>query len=107
MDQSARRARWHGIESVSCADAQRHTRIVQRAVEHDGFGFVNVYSLCVTFNDVDTYDYFRDFIMDLKESDHDPTDYDGVKDAILDGDKEYQAFPGPSGNHLNAASTYS
>jgi 2-oxoglutarate ferredoxin oxidoreductase subunit beta len=72
------------------SDSQRHTEIVQKAVEHDGFGFVNVYSPCVTFNDVDTYDYFRDTIVDLAETDHDPTDYDDATDAIMDGDKEYQ-----------------
>jgi 2-oxoglutarate ferredoxin oxidoreductase subunit beta len=59
-------------------------------VEHDGFGFVNVYSPCVTFNDVDTYDYFRDTIVDLGETNHDPTDYDDAKEKILDVDKEYQ-----------------
>ncbi|MFB6141899.1 MAG: thiamine pyrophosphate-dependent enzyme, partial [Halorientalis sp.] len=72
------------------SDSQRHTEIVQQAIEHDGFGFVNVYSPCVTFNDVDTYDYFRDTIVDLDETDHDPTDYDDAKAAILDADKEYQ-----------------
>ncbi len=44
----------------------------------------------MTFNDVDTYDYFRDTIVDLAETDHDPTDYDDATDAIMDGDKEYQ-----------------
>ena len=72
------------------SDSQRHTEIVQKAIEHDGFGFVNVYSPCVTFNDVDTYDYFRDTIVDLDEEDHDPTDYDAAKEKILDVDKEYQ-----------------
>lgn len=74
------------------SDSQRHAEIVQKAIEHDGFGFVNVYSPCVTFNDVDTYDYFRDAIVDVgdEEIDHDPTDYDAAKDLILDRDKEYQ-----------------
>ncbi|ELZ43156.1 2-oxoglutarate ferredoxin oxidoreductase subunit beta [Halorubrum californiense DSM 19288] len=72
------------------SDSQRHTEIVQKAVEHDGFGFVNVYSPCVTFNDVDTYDYFRDTIVDLDETDHDPTAYDDATDMIMDGNKEYQ-----------------
>ncbi|MFB6206676.1 MAG: 2-oxoacid:ferredoxin oxidoreductase subunit beta [Haloglomus sp.] len=72
------------------SDSQRHTEIVRRAIEHDGFGFVNVYSPCVTFNDVDTYDYFRDTIVDLDGQDHDPTDYDDAKSKILDADKEYQ-----------------
>ena len=74
------------------SDAQRHAEIVQEAIEHDGFGFVNVYSPCVTFNDVDTYDYFRDAIVDVgdEEFDHDRTDYDAAKDLIMDRDKEYQ-----------------
>jgi 2-oxoglutarate ferredoxin oxidoreductase subunit beta len=72
------------------SDAQRHAQIVQEAIEHDGFGFVNVFSPCVTFNDVDTYDYFRDSLVDLEDEDHDPTDYDEAKEKILDRDKEYQ-----------------
>ena len=74
------------------SDSQRHAEIVQKAIEHDGFGFVNVYSPCVTFNDVDTYDYFRDAIVDVgdEEFEHDRTDYDDAKDLILDRDKEYQ-----------------
>jgi 2-oxoglutarate ferredoxin oxidoreductase subunit beta len=73
------------------SDAQRHTQIVQEAIEHDGFGFVNVYSPCVTFNDVDTYDYFRDSLVDVGEDeDYDPTDPDQAEEVILDGEKEYQ-----------------
>jgi 2-oxoglutarate ferredoxin oxidoreductase subunit beta len=72
------------------SDAQRHAEIVQAAVEHDGFGFVNVFSPCVTFNDVDTYDYFRDSLVDLADENHTPTDYDAAKDKILDRDVEYQ-----------------
>jgi len=73
------------------SDSQRHAQIVQEAIEHDGFGFVNVYSPCVTFNDVDTYDYFRDSLIDVgEEDDYDRTDFDEAKDAILDVDKEYQ-----------------
>jgi 2-oxoglutarate ferredoxin oxidoreductase subunit beta len=73
------------------SDAKRHTEIVQRAIEHDGFGFVNVYSPCVTFNDVDTYDYFRETLVDLGEDEgYDPSDRDAAKQVILDGEKEYQ-----------------
>jgi len=71
-------------------DAQRHAEIVKQAVEHDGFGFVNVFSPCVTFNDVDTYDYFRDHIVDLDDVDHDPTDYEDARSRILDPGTEYQ-----------------
>jgi 2-oxoglutarate ferredoxin oxidoreductase subunit beta len=70
------------------SDSQRHTEIVKEAIEHDGFGFVNVYSPCVTFNDVDTYDYWRDTLVDLSETDHDPTDEDAARARILSGDRE-------------------
>ncbi len=71
------------------SDSQRHTEIIKEAIEHDGFGFVNTYSPCVTFNDVDTYDYFRDTIVDLDEEGHDPHDREAAKQKILEGDKEY------------------
>ena len=71
------------------SDSQRHTELVKEAIEHDGFGFVNCYSPCVTFNDVDTYDYFRDSLVDLAETDHESTDPADAKGKILEGDKEY------------------
>ncbi|MFC7045073.1 2-oxoacid:ferredoxin oxidoreductase subunit beta [Halobacteriaceae archaeon GCM10025711] len=71
------------------SDAQRHVEIIEQAIEHDGFALVNTFSPCVTFNDVDTYDYFRDSIVDLADTDHDPSDYEGAKEKILEGDKEY------------------
>ncbi len=71
------------------SDAQRHTELIKEAIEHDGFGFVNTYSPCVTFNDVDTYDYFRDNIVDLADEDHDPTDKQAATEKVLDGEKEY------------------
>ncbi|QLC33839.1 2-oxoacid:ferredoxin oxidoreductase subunit beta [Halarchaeum sp. CBA1220] len=71
------------------SNALRHQEIVQKAIEHDGFSLVNCFSPCVTFNDVDTYDYFRDSIVDLDETEHDPTDRDAAKEKILDSEKEY------------------
>jgi 2-oxoglutarate ferredoxin oxidoreductase subunit beta len=77
------------IAQTFSSNSQRHAEIVQEAIEHDGFGFVNVYSPCVTFNDVDTYDYFRDTIEDVAETDHDRHDREQAKDKILESDKEY------------------
>ncbi|WP_410765290.1 2-oxoacid:ferredoxin oxidoreductase subunit beta [Haloferax sp. DFSO60] len=78
------------IAQSFATDHKRHAEIVQQAIEHDGFGFVNVFSPCVTFNDVDTYDYFRDNLVDLADTDHDPTDYEAAKTKILDSSKEYE-----------------
>jgi 2-oxoglutarate ferredoxin oxidoreductase subunit beta len=76
------------IAQTFSSDSKRHTEVVRKAIEHDGFGFVNVYSPCVTFNDVDTYDYWRDSLVDLGETDHDPTDKEAAKERILSGDRE-------------------
>jgi 2-oxoglutarate ferredoxin oxidoreductase subunit beta len=46
----------------------------------------------VTFNDVDTYDYFRDAIVDLAETDHAPSNREQAKTKILEGDKEYMGI---------------
>jgi 2-oxoglutarate ferredoxin oxidoreductase subunit beta len=80
------------IAQSFASDAQRHTEIVEQAIEHDGFGFVNVFSPCVTFNDVDTYDYFRDSLVDLSETDHDPTDRDAAMERALDAEHEHQGI---------------
>jgi 2-oxoglutarate ferredoxin oxidoreductase subunit beta len=73
-------------------DAKRHAELVQQAIEHDGFGFVNVFSPCVTFNDVDTYDYFRDNLVDLADTDHDAGDKDQAEEKILDAETEYMGI---------------
>ncbi|MEE6208868.1 2-oxoacid:ferredoxin oxidoreductase subunit beta [Salarchaeum sp. III] len=74
--------------------AQRHTEIIEEAINHDGFSLVNTFSPCVTFNDVDTYDYFRDSLVDLggEDADYDPTDREQAKDKILDSEKEYMGI---------------
>ncbi len=74
------------------SDAQRHQEIVAEAIKHDGFGFVNVFSPCVTFNDVDTYDYFRNSLVDIQEEGHDAADFGAAKDLILDPGAEYQGI---------------
>jgi 2-oxoglutarate ferredoxin oxidoreductase subunit beta len=77
------------IAQTFSSDSKRHTEVVKQAIEHDGFGLVNVYSPCVTFNDVDTYDYFRDAIVDVDETDHDPGNRDDARDLVTEGSTEY------------------
>jgi 2-oxoglutarate/2-oxoacid ferredoxin oxidoreductase subunit beta len=49
--------------------------ILQEAVRHRGFSFVNVQSPCVTYNLVNTYDFFR---QNTKAVTHDPADWDAA-----------------------------
>ncbi|MFB6111993.1 MAG: 2-oxoacid:ferredoxin oxidoreductase subunit beta [Halobacteriaceae archaeon] len=78
------------ISQTFSSDAQTHTAVIEQAIEHDGFALVNVFSPCVTFNDVDTYDYFRDAIVNLEEDEsYDATDREAAKTAIMNEDKEH------------------
>ncbi|MFB6112999.1 MAG: 2-oxoacid:ferredoxin oxidoreductase subunit beta [Halodesulfurarchaeum sp.] len=74
------------------SDAQRHVEILEAAMDHDGFALVNTFSPCVTFNDVDTYDYYKENLVDVAEQDHDPTDYNQAVSKILDSDGEYMGI---------------
>jgi 2-oxoglutarate/2-oxoacid ferredoxin oxidoreductase subunit beta len=41
--------------------------IIKQAIQHDGFSFVNTYSPCVTFNRVNTYDWYKGTLVNLDE----------------------------------------
>jgi 2-oxoglutarate ferredoxin oxidoreductase subunit beta len=50
------------------------TALIEAGMKHKGFSFINVFSPCVTFNKVNTYDWFKENIVDLEETpDYDPS----------------------------------
>jgi 2-oxoglutarate ferredoxin oxidoreductase subunit beta len=50
------------------------TMVIEEGLKHKGFSMINVFSPCVTFNKVNTYDWFKENIVDLDEiPDYDPT----------------------------------
>lgn len=50
------------------------TALIEAGMNHKGFSFINVFSPCVTFNKVNTYDWFKENIVDLEETpDYDPS----------------------------------
>ncbi len=48
------------------------TSIIQEAIRHKGFALVDVLSPCVTWNKINTYDWYKQNSYQIK--DHDPTD---------------------------------
>ena len=42
-------------------------QVLERAIRHKGFSLVNVFSPCVTFNKVNTYDFFKAHLINLDE----------------------------------------
>lgn len=50
------------------------TSLIEEGLKHEGFSFINVFSPCVTFNKVNTYEWFKEHVVDLEESpDYDPS----------------------------------
>jgi 2-oxoglutarate/2-oxoacid ferredoxin oxidoreductase subunit beta len=49
--------------------------IMRAAIQHKGFSLINVFSPCVTFNRINTYDWYKDVLRNVEEEEgYDPTD---------------------------------
>jgi 2-oxoglutarate ferredoxin oxidoreductase subunit beta len=49
--------------------------IIKRAIQYPGFALVNTYSPCVTFNKVNTYDFYKQELTNLDQDEsYDRTD---------------------------------
>jgi len=56
------------------SDLKQLTSLIEQGIQHEGFSFINVFSPCVTFNKVNTYDWFKENIINLDTiPDYDPT----------------------------------
>lgn len=53
--------------------ADHLSTLIENAIEHDGFSLVDVLSPCVTYNKIQTYQWFRDRVYKLEDKDHDTT----------------------------------
>ena len=53
-------------------------------IRYPGFALIDVFSPCVTFNKVQTYDWFRERVYKLEESGHDPANFHGAMDKALE-----------------------
>ncbi|MFP4588540.1 MAG: 2-oxoacid:ferredoxin oxidoreductase subunit beta [Candidatus Bipolaricaulota bacterium] len=57
----------------------KHLRkILMEAIEHTGYALVDVFQPCVTFNRVNTYDFFNERVYELGDRDHDPSDQEAA-----------------------------
>ena len=53
-------------------------------IRYPGFALIDVFSPCVTFNKVQTYDWFRERVYKLEETGHDPANFHGAMDRALE-----------------------
>ncbi|MHC0552632.1 2-oxoacid:ferredoxin oxidoreductase subunit beta [Salinicoccus sp. CNSTN-B1] len=70
-------------QSVS-SDIKQLTAIIQQAMDHKGFSFVNVFSPCVTYNKVNTYDWFKENLVAVEDlDDYDYTDAENAMQHVM------------------------
>jgi 2-oxoglutarate ferredoxin oxidoreductase subunit beta len=60
------------------------TEIYEAAINHKGFAFIDTFSPCVTFNKVNTAQYYRDNTYDIMEEDHDKSDINAAFSRSLE-----------------------
>ena len=63
----------------------RHlTKLIVEAIKHKGFAFLDVLQPCVTFNYLNTWDWFKERVYKLEEEGHDYTDKRKALDRSLE-----------------------
>jgi 2-oxoglutarate ferredoxin oxidoreductase subunit beta len=61
--------------------------VMKRAIAHKGFSLVDVYSPCVTWNKVNTYDWYRPRVVKMEAEGHNPADRNAAIRQALREDK--------------------
>ncbi|MGJ5712072.1 2-oxoacid:ferredoxin oxidoreductase subunit beta [Staphylococcus auricularis] len=69
------------------SDIKGLTKMLEDAINHDGFSFVNVFSPCVTYNKINTYDWFKENLTSMEDIEsYDLSDKKAAMKTILEYD---------------------
>jgi 2-oxoglutarate/2-oxoacid ferredoxin oxidoreductase subunit beta len=69
-------------------DVKHMAELIANGIAHKGFSFVDALSPCVTYNKINTFDWFRQRIYKLENAGHDPTNIVQAWERSLEwGDK--------------------
>jgi 2-oxoglutarate ferredoxin oxidoreductase subunit beta len=63
------------------------SEVIRRGLAHKGFSLVDVFSPCVTWNKINTYDWYRPRVVKLETEGHNPADRDAAIRQALREDK--------------------
>lgn len=61
------------VARVFCADIEKSKEILKKAIMHDGYSLVDIFQPCVTFNKINTFQWFKENTYYI-ESSHNPND---------------------------------
>ncbi|MCU6707182.1 2-oxoacid:ferredoxin oxidoreductase subunit beta [Paenibacillus sp. J5C_2022] len=67
------------------SDLKGLTSLIEQGIQHDGFSLINVFSPCVTFNKINTYDWFKENIVKLEDfPEYDPANRMQAMNKIME-----------------------
>lgn len=70
------------------------TELIKGGLQHEGFALIDVFSPCVTFNALNTYDWFRARLYKLEEAGHDPANLQAAfARAVEEDETDYKRVP--------------
>ncbi len=52
--------------------------LIQKAIRHKGFSLVDILQPCVSFNQVNTYQWYNERVYELESAGHNPSDFDAA-----------------------------
>lgn len=68
-------------------DLKDLTAIIEAGINHKGFSLINVFSPCVTYNKVNTYDWFKENLTKLADIEgYDPSSREGAMNTLMQHD---------------------
>ncbi|MHA2098681.1 MAG: thiamine pyrophosphate-dependent enzyme [Candidatus Kariarchaeaceae archaeon] len=66
------------VARASSAKKAHLQKMIEAALEHKGMAVIEVMQFCITFNRINTPDYYEPRLYDLQETDHDTSNYDAA-----------------------------
>lgn len=73
------------VAQAVSSDLKQLTHIIEEGIKHKGFSLINVYSPCVTYNKVNTYDWFKEHLVNLDEDEsYDPQDRQAAMQKLME-----------------------
>ncbi|WP_080838830.1 2-oxoacid:ferredoxin oxidoreductase subunit beta [Cohnella massiliensis] len=67
------------------SDLKQLTSLIEAGMRHKGFSLINVFSPCVTFNKINTYDWFKENVVNLEQfEDYDPSNRIAAMTKIME-----------------------
>ncbi|MGC9132685.1 MAG: thiamine pyrophosphate-dependent enzyme [Candidatus Micrarchaeia archaeon] len=75
-------------------DVEHLTYLIKEGIKHKGFALIDILSPCVTFNKLQTYEWYRQRVYKLEEKKHDKQNFEeALKEAFVDIKTNYEKIP--------------